>query len=286
MKPTNPVVKPTSAKERKANVVKMLTYEKKVKHRGTSVERSKYFFRIMLSVEQLLLAGPGNIFKETLSLTLFVRFRNERKAVYTVLDYYQFDYSSAETRAISGQDGPRHCEECGPDYIIPAKRITFFGPSKMPLEENKIPIPTIREIWNELAPPGAKQRPPQKKLPNRLYPKCLQEAPESASLLPCFPADILVLILAQLERPIDVYNASLTCKAFANAIRRDEFWHFQLTGAGGRALKSFMQKKSNRKEKWIQTAKRWYSNGTYHRFCRAEEHSFLMWPHHHKIPIE
>jgi hypothetical protein len=117
------VVRPTTDGERRANLVALM------RHAEKPTVRHLQLYKAMRGVEFLLRSASPCVLTERATLRLFVQFRSERKAVYALLDYYGLAYESRDTAAVEGQNGPRHCSECAPYWMVPAKVIVVTGPS-------------------------------------------------------------------------------------------------------------------------------------------------------------
>lgn len=229
---------------------------------------SKYFRQLCLEMEYLIVEG-SRLLEEPVQCTLFVRFRSERKAVYTLLQYYGLEYSSVDTQSIAGQDGPRHCCECLPEYVIPAKKIVVTGPSRRASKPS-----SVRDIWFRLF--GGKLKSRAK--PRPVFPKELWIAPTEASLLPVLPIQVLVLILGQLPSFGDVFQCALVCKSFAAAVRCSYFWARRVTQHS--AIHEQMVRMN---WSWLEAAKHFKSavgRSEYYLFCKHHS-GVVRWPHYH-----
>ncbi len=150
-----------------------------------------------------------------------MQYRTERLAVYSLLDFYGLRYESVDADSrFEGQNGPRHCSECSPYFVIPAKWISVFGPANYPLKTR------LNDVWTEL---GGKKKPQKRTMKVRSTPplSLLVPPPNGSTNVLCLPLDVLTLILGRLTFG-DVFCASLACREFARVVRREMFWALNL----------------------------------------------------------
>jgi hypothetical protein len=201
--------------------------------------RHVQLYTAMRGVEFLLRSASPCVLTERAPLRLFVQFRSERKAVYALLDYYRLAYESRDTSAVDGQNGPRHCSECGPYWTVPAKVIVVTGPSAGEHITIAVSLCSVvyavsrasagaggRGVGHSVGPQQALQQEAASAQPAAL------PAPETPSLVALLPLDIVALVLQHL-RLSDVARAARTWRLFGRAVARDSFWRGRLLSLPG-----------------------------------------------------